>query len=135
MSFESACNNLSQFKALLERQRSLDNKITNVLNKCVQTESFESKVHNDSNRNKCLRLKDDLDTARKSRINLITNCIEFRHAHILSLNDKVANDEENAPMLGRLMSELKLIKEELYVEEILKSRTMTAFYERCREFL
>lgn len=125
------CENLRHFKEMLKNLRSLDDKIIYKLNVSVPTQSFKNEIDAET---KCGTLYKELLGLYKLREEGIKKCIESKSKLIKDIQNKLSDNSQDETLVRTLRLEqnsLRLIQSELMVEEVVKSRSLKVFDERC----
>jgi hypothetical protein len=108
-----------EIKQKLQKFRQLDDKIINILNCSIKTESFYSK-QDDPSRN-CIELNNEVQEYYKLRENAIKKCVSFTKDEIVNLKQV---DESNKFLLREKIFNLRQYEDELKVEDVIKSRSL-----------
>ncbi|XP_025097764.1 LOW QUALITY PROTEIN: coiled-coil domain-containing protein 58-like [Pomacea canaliculata] len=127
------CDDFLGFQDALKKMRLLDDRIVNALNTTVPTQSFASQV--DSTK-ACKQFYEDMEEAYKQREVAIKKCISVASEDVNKLRTLKMNNPDDGDILKKLrknQTKLRLIQQELNVEEVLKDRALKVFYERCRD--
>merc|ERR1719286_104025 len=117
------------FQDALKRMRLIDDKIVYALNTTIPTQSFASKV--DATQ-QCKQLYEELENAYSSREKAIKTCITKVSGDVSKLREaKLANpdDVDVLKALRKEQTKLRLMQQELNVEEVVKDRSHKIFYE------
>jgi len=128
------CDDFLQFQKALKKMRVLDDKIIYALNLSTPTESIQARGISPTER--CTQLRRDLDSNNASREGHIRNCIAVVSLKVENL--KVEYDSGNQTMFRDLkisQGKLRMYKNELNVEDIIKNRTESIFKAKCQEYL
>ncbi|XP_069015508.1 protein MIX23 [Embiotoca jacksoni] len=126
------CEDFSMFQEVLKAMRTIDDRIVHALNTTVPTVSFSGKV--DATQT-CKQLYESMMEAHLSRDKAIKVCIAQTSELVGHLREERAKDNENLALIKQLRNEqtnLKLMKSELNVEEVVNDRSLKIFSERCR---
>ncbi|KAL8615475.1 hypothetical protein ACOMHN_053811 [Nucella lapillus] len=128
-----SCDDFLGFEESLKRMRLIDDRIVNALNTTVPTQSFAEQV--DATK-QCKRLYEELEQSYSAREKAIKTCISTVSEEVGVLRKAKADNPDSAEVLKKLRKEqtkLRLMQQELTVEEVVKDCTLKVFYERCRE--
>ncbi|XP_037549799.1 protein MIX23 [Nematolebias whitei] len=126
------CEDFSLFQEMLKAMRTIDDRIVHALNTTVPTASFSGKV--DATQT-CKQLYESLIEAHQSRDKAIKACIAQKSELVGQLREERAKDAGNLKLIKKLRNEqtnLKLMRSELNVEEVVNDRSLKVFFERCR---
>lgn len=118
----------------LQKMRQIDDKIIHMLNTTIPTESFKAQVDPTEN---CKDLYDQIEKGHMQRQIAINKCLMASKERLQKLKEKKENGEETPEVIKQLRKEQttwRLIQSELNVEEVVRQRTMKAYYERCRSY-
>ncbi|XP_065837837.1 annexin A13-like isoform X2 [Oscarella lobularis] len=125
------CEDFGEFKEALMALRAVDDKIIYELNTSVPTTSFSDQI---SAFDQCKKLHEKLFSAYSTREKAIKRCIQQTVDDLGLLRSKREKEPDNT-VLSQEMSEkqtnLRLMKAELTVEDIVQERSMKVFRERC----
>ncbi|KAK7494553.1 hypothetical protein BaRGS_00014206 [Batillaria attramentaria] len=127
------CDDFLGFQETLKRMRLIDDRIVNALNTTVPTQSFARQV--DATK-QCKCLYEEMEDSYKSREAVIKKCISKVSADVNNLRQLKQENPDDGDVLKKLRKEqtkLRLMQQELNVEEVVKDRTLKVFYERCRD--
>ncbi|XP_003389534.1 PREDICTED: coiled-coil domain-containing protein 58-like [Amphimedon queenslandica] len=125
------CGEFSEFKEALEAARKVDDGIIYRLNTSIPTLSFKNEI---SATEKCKGLYEEVNTVHATRRTGIQSCIEYTSTKIGALRSRRDQEPSNDKVMKDLRNEqtkLRLMKNELTVEDIARDRTMKVFKERC----
>ncbi|XP_013413012.1 coiled-coil domain-containing protein 58 [Lingula anatina] len=128
------CDDFLQFQDTLKQWRNLDDRIISALNKIIPTQSFSGQVDANS---QCKKLYDELIEGHEMRNKAILYCLEKGSKVIDELRQQRANNKDNLDLLKSLrkqQTQVRLIQNEVNVEEVVRDRTLKVFYERCRDY-
>ncbi|CAB4061519.1 unnamed protein product [Lepeophtheirus salmonis] len=118
------CQDVSHFGNTLKEMRTLDDKIIYALNNSLPTSSFtKDKTVLTSH---CKELSDQINATYDARNKIIQGCVDFTQNKIEEATD--------SSIKRSLRFNLRLMKNEMDVEEVIQNRTKTVFYERCRDY-
>ncbi|XP_067945997.1 protein MIX23-like [Watersipora subatra] len=133
----SLCADFMKFQEVLKAQRKNDDIIINLINSTIPSiESLRKKVNLKS---ECLQIQSDLDVSHRKRENQIKTCIAYQAKHVeqWKLAKENADPSDNMEQVKQYSSaqrKLRVLQNEMGVEEIVQERTKKALHERCREF-
>ncbi|CAG2102409.1 unnamed protein product [Medioppia subpectinata] len=119
----------------LKKSRKIDDNIIHLLNTSLPTDSFANKTSDAGHQ--CKHLYHQIQDSYSQREKSIKQCISVVSTRVKQLKDKrQANDEDLDVMksLRKEQTRLRLMQNELNVEEVVKDRTLKVFDERCRTF-
>eukprot|EP01135_Chromosphaera_perkinsii_P001974 Nk52_evm21s215 gene=Nk52_evmTU21s215 len=125
------CDDIIEFKEVLKTLRKVDDNVIYELNSAVPTKSFKTKkdAHEE-----CKDLFEMLHQAHSSRNNGIKKCIKTSEKTINELRNKADEDPSYTTALRSEQSSLRMMNAELFVEEVVRDRTIKAFSERCKAY-
>jgi hypothetical protein len=114
---------------LLKQMRKIDDNIVYALNNSIPTPSF---ARGDLNvpRIRCQELYQQLTSSHNDREKLIRKCID-------RTSNRVQELSASSPTSGKLRQEqtnLRLMRKELNVEEVIQERSRTIFHDKCRSY-
>jgi len=115
--------------------RKIDDNIIHLLNTTIPTDSFTHRSEDAGH--KCKHLYEELQSSYNQRESSIKDCISFVSTRVRTLKDQRQQNEDDFDVLKRLRKEqtkLRLMQNELNVEEVVRDRSLKVFYERCRAF-
>jgi len=127
------CDDFLKFQDTLKKLRIFDDRIIYRINSKLPTQSFRDKVDHAS---ECKGLHEEMQAAYTSREESIRHCIEKVGKEVKVLSKQKLEDPDNFDVLKALRKEqtkLRLMQQEMSIEEVIKERTTKVFYERCRE--
>ncbi|XP_017261949.1 coiled-coil domain-containing protein 58 [Kryptolebias marmoratus] len=127
-----SCEDFSLFQEMLKAMRTIDDRIVHALNTTVPTASFSGKV--DATQT-CKQLYESLIEAHRNRDKAIKACIAQKSELVGQLREERVKDGNNLKLIKELRHEqtnLKLMRSELNVEEVVNDRSLKVFIERCR---
>ncbi|KAG7213021.1 hypothetical protein KM043_002356 [Ampulex compressa] len=128
------CSDFLEFQDALQKMRQIDDKIIYMLNTTIPTESFKGQRDATT---QCKDLYEQIQVSHKQREEAITKCQETSRNRVKQLKNQRDNGEETPELIKTLRKEqnkLRMLQSELNVEEVVKTRTTNAYYERCRGF-
>jgi len=128
------CHDFLAFQDLLLRSRKIDDNIANLINTTIPTDSFVCEKNDPSKQ--CENLWDQLSKTYSQRDAAIKKCLAQLTDNVLELKKK--KDQEDNIINNRKFkmeqSKLRLLRNEITVEEILKNKSTKLFEEKCRNF-
>lgn len=122
----SQCRDFMQFENALKNSRAIDDKIIQALNNSIPTASLRSKGEAGE---KCQDLWAQISKIHTQREESIKTCVSYFDERMTTL--KAAGDRSGA---RQNQVSLRMLRSELYVEEVIRQRTQTAYHEKCRDF-
>ena len=127
------CRNLFEFKEALLSWRKIDDVIIYRLNTSLPVRALKE---NELDRSRqCKELLADLESNHAARKTAITECLKENEKIIHELSQQKSTGDTKAGLeMKKEMTKLRLIQGELGVEDVIKSRTMKVFHERCWSF-
>lgn len=128
------CGDFLQFQDTLQKMRHLDDKIIYMLNTTLPTESFKGQVNPTS---RCEELYEEIRNGHIEREKAINKCLIAAKEKVKNLKHQRESQRDDITLLKHLRKEqttLRLLESELGVEEVVRHRTMQAFYEKCRGY-
>ncbi|CAF0944865.1 unnamed protein product [Brachionus calyciflorus] len=128
---ELDCSDPLKFQNRIMRLRKFDDKIINILNAEIPTESFISKGQVNPV-NKCNQFKQELRDYYDSRESAIKKCIEYSKNEV----DKLKHTPDGTPLylIKEKNYNVRLYQQELEIDRIDQARTFKAVEERCRAY-
>ncbi|KAH9496563.1 Coiled-coil domain-containing protein 58 [Bulinus truncatus] len=127
------CDDFMKFQDALKKLRLIDDRIVHALNTTIPTQSFRDKVNVAS---ECKRLYEEMQVSYDQRDKSIRHCIELVNDDVKKLRQKKLEAPDDVDVLRALRKEqtkLRLMQQEMSIEEVVKDRTLKVFYERCRD--
>ena len=125
------CRNLFEFKEALLAWRKLDDVIIYRLNTSLPVRALKE---NELDRTRqCKELLDDLELNHAARKSAISECLRENEKIVHELAQHKGDSKQSLEM-KKEMTKLRLIQGELGVEDVIRSRTMKVFHERCWSF-
>ncbi|XP_005103959.1 coiled-coil domain-containing protein 58 isoform X2 [Aplysia californica] len=127
------CDDFLKFQDSLKKLRLIDDRIIHALNTKIPTQSFRHKVDVNS---ECKRLYDEMQVSYDQRDKSIRHCLELVSNDVKQLRQKKMDSPDDVNVLRELRKEqtkLRLMQQEMSIEEVVKDRTLKVFYERCRD--
>ncbi|XP_059163836.1 protein MIX23-like isoform X1 [Physella acuta] len=127
------CDDFMKFQDALKKLRLIDDRIIHALNTSLPTQSFRDKVNVST---ECKRLYEEMQVSYDQRDQSIRHCIELVTDDVKKLRQKKLDAPDDVEILRSLRKEqtkLKLMQQEMSIEEVVKDRTLKVFYERCRD--
>ncbi|XP_064473317.1 protein MIX23-like [Ornithodoros turicata] len=128
----ATCEDFLAFQEILKKLRKVDDNIVYALNTTIPTESFAP-----NGPGMCRDLYEKLLASYSQREKAIKQCLQFSSDRVHNLKEERSKDPDNLDVLKRLRKEqtqLRLMQNELNVEEVVKDRSFKIFHERCRLF-
>lgn len=128
------CDDFMAFQEVLRKLRRVDDNIISSLNTTLPTESFAA--HCDAPA-LCKKLYEQLQAAYGERETAIKGCLQQSKETLDELQELRAAKSDDPATLRRLrntQSTIRLLRNELNVEEVVKDRSLKVFHERCRLF-
>ncbi|XP_065648614.1 protein MIX23 isoform X2 [Hydra vulgaris] len=123
------CESIRHFKESLNSLRLLDDKIVYELNKSNPTLSFQHEINTEK---MCQSLYNELLELHKFRLQTINHCIQKKTAALDLLNNKTdATTRNDQKEIKNLQGSVRLLQNELIVEEVIKNRSLKIFNEKC----
>lgn len=125
------CRDFSEFKEALQQMRAIDDKIIYKLNTTIPTVSFAGEV---SAQDKCKELHDQMKAVYQTRTKAIQHCIAETTAAIDDLRTQRAASPDDSGVTKQLRKEqnkLRMMQNELVVEDVVEERSRKVFKERC----
>jgi len=132
---ELICDDFLAFEETLRGLRKLDDNIVHALNTTIPTNSQAVKGTDPTVQ--CKDLYQQLINAHKNREASIKKCIVKVSDSVHGLHQKRDQDQDNVQVIKDLRKEqnkLRMMQNELYVEEVVRDRSLKIFHERCRQF-
>jgi len=127
------CDDVQKFQDTLKKLRIFDDRIIHALNTKLPTQSFKDQVDKPS---ECKRLYEEMQVAYDQREKSIKRCLEVVGNDVKTLSRQKLDDPDNPACLRALRKEqtkLRLLRQEMSIEEVVRDRTKKVFYERCRD--
>ncbi|KAG1683269.1 Coiled-coil domain-containing protein 58 [Nymphon striatum] len=127
----------NSYRALLDalrKMRKVDDNIIYALNTTIPTASFK---HESNATNQCKDLYDELTKSNLNRENSIKKCLTIVSSRVKDLKkirDSNMDDVEVTKNLRSSQTKLRLMQNELTVEEVIQDRTKKVYHERCRDW-
>ncbi|KAH9413505.1 Coiled-coil domain-containing protein 58 [Dermatophagoides pteronyssinus] len=132
---ETMCDDFLAFEDALKNLRKFDDNIVHAINTTIPTQSFAVKGIDPTKQ--CQELYKQLIESHKNREQAIKKCIIRVSESFHQLKQQNDENEANFPVQKQLRKEqnkLRLMQNELYVEEVVKDRSLKIFHERCRAY-
>ena len=127
------CRNLFEFKEALLAWRKFDDVIIYRLNTSLPIRALKEDELDRARQ--CKELYADLESNHAARKTAISECLKENEKIIHELaQQKTTGDSKANQEMRKEMTKLRLIQGELGVEDVIKSRTMKVFHERCWSF-
>ena len=112
----------------LRESRGIDDKILYALNNSIPTASFRGQV---DAAEKCKGLWENIESVYSRREEAIKKCVSFNQAKMNRLRSE--DQREDRSKIRATQTTLRMLSNELLVEEVVRKRTLTAFHEKCRD--
>ena len=125
---EYICRDLGEFKRIIDKMRGMEDKILLRLNCELPTSSFSKLLNKEQI---CHDIQKQLTESRKRREILLDRCMEDNKQILRQLQ----NDPTRSKELKTINANLRLLKEESSVEEIIRFTADKALTDRCRKEL
>uniref|UniRef100_A0A914N8R5 Protein MIX23 n=1 Tax=Meloidogyne incognita TaxID=6306 RepID=A0A914N8R5_MELIC len=134
---EYICRDLGEFKKLIDRLRSEEDRIIFKLNCELPTRSFSRQL---DKRKICENVHKQLLETRKRREDLLQRCINENRETLLRYRNDNKQEEDGAKTVTSkeemsAYANLRLLREEASVEEIVRVQADKALTDRCRKEL
>nr|CAD2193590.1 unnamed protein product [Meloidogyne enterolobii] len=135
---EYICRDLGEFKKLIDKLRAEEDRIIFKLNCELPTRSFSRQL---DKRKICENVHKQLLETRKRREDLLQRCINENRETLLRYRNANKQEEEGAKTVNTSKEEmsayanLRLLREEASVEEIVRVQADKALTDRCRKEL
>nr|CAD2125688.1 unnamed protein product [Meloidogyne enterolobii] len=134
---EYICRDLGEFKKLIDRLRAEEDRIIFKLNCELPTRSFSRQL---DKRKICENVHKQLLETRKRREDLLQRCINENRETLLRYRNANKQEEEGAKTVTSkeemsAYANLRLLREEASVEEIVRVQADKALTDRCRKEL
>uniref|UniRef100_A0A183CM88 Protein MIX23 n=1 Tax=Globodera pallida TaxID=36090 RepID=A0A183CM88_GLOPA len=123
------CRDIGEFKRVIDKLRADEDKIILRLNCEFPTKSFSKKL---DKQRICEDIQKSLTEMRKMREHLLQRCLRENSS---TLDQCKSNPPSKMLALKTAKANLRLIREEITVEEIVRSQADTAIQARCRKEL
>jgi len=120
------CEDFMQFQTALKEMRLIDDKIVYAINQSIPTASF--KDQSDAKQN-CKDLSETIKKTYDAREEAVKKCISYTQQKI-----QAARESEDSSILRQSQLKLRLYKNELAIEEVVRGRTQALFHEKCRDY-
>ncbi|CAD5206804.1 unnamed protein product [Bursaphelenchus okinawaensis] len=118
------CLDLSDFQRVLNKLRDLEDKVVLKLNCELPTHSFPKNATKI-----CENFQKELAAIRSQRLNVMYNCLRENQQFVNLRKDK----EPGQPALTTVMGNLRFIRNEETVDEIIRAQTDQTAAERCKK--
>uniref|UniRef100_A0A023FTD7 Protein MIX23 n=1 Tax=Amblyomma parvum TaxID=251391 RepID=A0A023FTD7_AMBPA len=128
------CDDFMAFQEVLRKLRRVDDNIISSLNTTLPTESFSAECDPPA---LCKKLYEQLLAAYAQRDKAIKGCLQQSKEkldHLQELRAAKGDDPTTLRQLRKEQSQIRLLRNELNVEEVVKDRSLKVFHERCRLF-
>ncbi|XP_076045523.1 coiled-coil domain-containing 58 isoform X2 [Oratosquilla oratoria] len=126
-----ACEDIGD---ILRQMREIDDKIIYELNLATPTQSFRGLVNPTEH---CRELFEQLEKTYNGRGRLIQRCLNLRTDKVKELITKKEEEGNNPLITSNIREEQRNIRElrsEMAIEEIVRQRSTKVFDERCKQF-
>ncbi|XP_061177309.1 protein MIX23-like [Saccostrea echinata] len=126
------CDDFLAFQEQLKKHRLVDDRIINTLNSSLPTISFPA-----DRTTKCESLYKELSKEYEKRETAIKSCVALLSKKVEILRKERENNMDDYELTKNLRKEqtkLRLMQQELCVEEVVKDTSLKAFQERCRQY-
>ena len=128
---------LHQQQESLKTMRKIDDNIVYLINSTIPTVSFASKDQKIET-DRCKDLHQQLNTCHRNRENLIRNCIKHTSDRIRVYTETNGFDDATKDRISKKLrteqTQLRLLRKELNVEEVIQERSAKILNEKCRPF-
>ncbi|KAH7639508.1 coiled-coil domain-containing 58 [Dermatophagoides farinae] len=132
---EAMCEDFLAFEDVLKNLRKLDDNIVHSLNTTIPTQSFAVKGIDPTKQ--CQELYKQLMELHTNREQAIKNCIIRVSESVHQLKRRRDENEADFQVQKQLRKEqnkLRMMQNELHVEEVVRDRSLKFFHERCRAY-
>lgn len=130
------CFDIIGFQDYLKRLRTVDDSIILNLNtKVTTTSTAQDELKNIAN---CKDFHRQIDEAHEVRHNSINKCLAAAEAKVSQLKEAKKQNESDINVqkeLKRYQSRLRMLQNEITVEQIIQNRSIKALQERCRRYV
>ncbi|CRK98850.1 CLUMA_CG012044, isoform A [Clunio marinus] len=135
MAFKLVCGDILLFQEQLKQMRDLDDKVIYALNNSLPTASIKARTDSNPKEN-CKELYEKLKSSYANREKVIQECIILTAEQVSQLKkQRETNDDTQLDKnFKNEQRKLRVLKQELGVEEIVKERSLKTFNERCRSY-
>nr|XP_022293022.1 coiled-coil domain-containing protein 58-like isoform X2 [Crassostrea virginica] len=116
----------------LKKHRLVDDRIMNTLNSSLPTISFPA-----DRTSKCEDLYKELSKEYDKREKAIKSCVSLLSKKVNAIREERQENMDDIDLIKKLRKEqtkLRLMQQELSVEEVVKDTSLKAFHERCRQY-
>jgi hypothetical protein len=121
------CEDFMLFQSALKQMRQIDDKIVYAINNAVPTRSFKGQIDPSE---KCQELYREVENIYRYREEALNTCINYSQEKI----SKAAQDNDRAGQRQAQM-QLRVLTNELSIEEVIRNRTNKILHEKCRDHL
>lgn len=129
------CMDFLEFQDSLKKMRQIDDKIIYLLNSVLPTDSFRGQV---DPTNQCKDLFQQIQTGHAQREIAIKKCLDVSQRRVKQLKAQREAGQENdvatIKQLRKEQSTIRFLESELNVEEVVRSRTLSVYNEKCRSY-
>jgi hypothetical protein len=134
MSGINQCEDYMMFQRALKQLRDIDDKFLFALNLSTPTPSIKARGTNPTE--SCRDLQNEMESNYKHRNESLNRCITLMGAEVKKYKSEFEGGNDPAlPLLRTKQSTLRMLRNELNVEEIIQDRTRALFNVKCKEFL
>ncbi|CAG2175651.1 unnamed protein product [Oppiella nova] len=122
---DNTCEDFLAFQEALKKSRKMDDNIIHLLNTSLPTDSFANKTSDAGQQ--CRQLYEQIENSYTQRENSIKQCISVVSSRVKHLKDERQVNEDNVDVMKSLRKQqtrLRLMQNELNVEEVVKDRTL-----------
>ena len=112
--------------------RAIDDKIIYELNDAIPTDYFAKNLDITE---KCKSFYEQLNDSHEQRHTIINKCMKETSDRVNHRKQEQQKDIDNHSLTRNLRNEqkkLRLVQQEVSIEEVIKDRTIKTYYERCR---
>lgn len=126
------CDDFLAFQEQLKKHRLVDDRIMNTLNSSLPTISFPA-----DRTAKCADLYQQLSKEYDKREKAIKSCVGVLSQKVNALRKEREENMDDFDLMRKLRKEqtkLRMMQQELSVEEVVKDTSLKAYHERCRQY-
>lgn len=120
------CEDFMQFQVALKEMRLIDDKIVYAINQSIPTASFRGQVDTKEN---CKDLHEQIAKTYNAREAAVKKCVLYTQEKV-----QTARASGETATLRASQLSLRLYKNELSIEEVIRGRTQALFHEKCRDY-
>ena len=143
------CSDFLAFEELLKTMRKIDDNIIYAINNSIPTTSFVSRQQQETSgaaaavgqehpaTTRCRQLHQALQDSHTQRDSLIKACIQQTAERIARLNEVIESGGGSASerrLRSQQGAQLRLLRKELNVEEVIQDRSSAILHDKCRPF-